>query len=248
MCFSPKPLQGLVLNNNLCCAPQFFFTICRRGTSKTRQLSGFNIGSRTHLHNAEPQFSIFHPVITNTSKANHTEAACQGRRHEVFFFLGGGDGFIGTLTHLPPKLSFSSDFGHFILKMVENAKFPQCEEKKMLKYHHFWGKSPSDFSTAGDASPVPPLSTPMLPVAWQAQLCLAFLAVTHSAEATMPWGAARARRPLGRGWGRTGGGRGGDCWVRPSLLVEARSNCCGTEACFDPGSWLRPRPRTLLIG
>ena len=44
---SPKPLQGLVLNNNLCCAPQFFFTICRRGTSKTRQLSRFNIGSRT---------------------------------------------------------------------------------------------------------------------------------------------------------------------------------------------------------
>ena len=45
----------------------------------------------------------------------------RGRRHELLF--GGGDGFMGTQTHLPPKFSFSSDFGHFILKMVENAKF-----------------------------------------------------------------------------------------------------------------------------
>ena len=37
------------------------------------------------------------------------------------FCLGGG--FMGTQTHLPPKLSFSSDFGHFIWKMLENAKF-----------------------------------------------------------------------------------------------------------------------------
>ena len=28
---------------------------------------------------------------------------------------GGGGGFKGTQTHLPPKISFSSDFGHFIL-------------------------------------------------------------------------------------------------------------------------------------
>ena len=42
----------------------------------------------------------------------------QGRRHEILF---GGDGFMGTQTHLPPKFSFSSDFGHFIWKM-ENAK------------------------------------------------------------------------------------------------------------------------------
>ena len=34
-----------------------------------------------------------------------------------------GDGFIGTQAHLLPKVSFSSDFGHFILKMLENAKF-----------------------------------------------------------------------------------------------------------------------------
>ena len=35
----------------------------------------------------------------------------QWRRHEVLFEE---DGFIGTQTHLPPKFSFSSDFGYFI--------------------------------------------------------------------------------------------------------------------------------------
>ena len=39
----------------------------------------------------------------------------QGRRHEVLFEW---DGFIGTESHLPPKFSFLSDFGHFVLKMV----------------------------------------------------------------------------------------------------------------------------------
>ena len=52
----------------------------------------------------------------------------QGRRHEVL--LGGGDGFIGIQTHLPQKISFSSDFGHFILKMVENAKLSYVSRKK----------------------------------------------------------------------------------------------------------------------
>ena len=41
--------------------------------------------------------------------------------------------FICTQTHLPPKFSFSSDFGHFILTMVENAKF-SCVMKKVLEY------------------------------------------------------------------------------------------------------------------
>ena len=44
----------------------------------------------------------------------------QGRRHEIFV---GGDGLMGTQTHLPAKFSFSSDFGNFILRMLENAKF-----------------------------------------------------------------------------------------------------------------------------
>ena len=34
--------------------------------------------------------------------------------------------------------------------------------KKILKYRNFWGTSPADFSTAGDASPRPRLSTPMM--------------------------------------------------------------------------------------
>ena len=38
------------------------------------------------------------------------------------FFIE-GDGFMGTQTNPPPKFSFSSDFGHFILKMLKNAKF-----------------------------------------------------------------------------------------------------------------------------
>ena len=53
-----------------------------------------------------------------------------------------GDGFIGTQTHIPQKFSFSSDFGHFILKMEENAKFSSVSRKRMLKYHHFWGDVP----------------------------------------------------------------------------------------------------------
>ena len=51
----------------------------------------------------------------------------QGRRHQVLF---GEDGFMGTQTHLPPKFSFSSDFSHFISKMLENAKFGNTYIKK----------------------------------------------------------------------------------------------------------------------
>ena len=40
-----------------------------------------------------------------------------------FCLGGGGGGFMGTEVHLPPKLSFFSDFGHFILKVLESAKF-----------------------------------------------------------------------------------------------------------------------------
>ena len=46
-----------------------------------------------------------------------------------------GDVFIGTQTYLPPKVSFSSDFGHFILKMVEKTKLSYVSRKKTLKYH-----------------------------------------------------------------------------------------------------------------
>ena len=67
-----------------------------------------------------------------------------------------GDWFIGTQTHLPPKFSFSSDFDHFILKMVENAKFSGVKNKDTEISSFLGGTSPADFSTAGDASPRPP--------------------------------------------------------------------------------------------
>ena len=52
----------------------------------------------------------------------------RGRAVARNFYWGGGIfigdywGFIGAQTHLPKKFSFSSDFGHLILKMLENAK------------------------------------------------------------------------------------------------------------------------------
>ena len=53
-----------------------------------------------------------------------------------------GDGFMCTQTHLHPNLCFSSDFGHFIYKMLENANFANVLRKKILKYHNFWGDVP----------------------------------------------------------------------------------------------------------
>ena len=75
-------------------------------------------------------------------------------RHEVLF---GGDGFIGIQTHLPPKLSFSSDFGHFILKMVENAKYSSVSRKKDAKISSFLGggRPPLIFRLRGTRPPSP---------------------------------------------------------------------------------------------
>ena len=64
----------------------------------------------------------------------------------------------------PPsqKFSVSSDFGHFILKMLESAKFLNVSRKRLLKNTNFWGtRSP----------PPPPLSAPMaLSISYQLQL------------------------------------------------------------------------------
>ena len=57
----------------------------------------------------------------NTSKIGSLKRR-PGASPRSFNRGGGGVGFIGTHTHLSPKFSFSSDFGHFILKMLENAK------------------------------------------------------------------------------------------------------------------------------
>ena len=78
----------------------------------------------------------------------------QGRRHKAL--MGGGGIFImiGTQTHLPLKFSFSSDFDHFLFKMLQNAKFQYVLIKKLLKFLYFWRMSPANLST-GDTSPCP---------------------------------------------------------------------------------------------
>ena len=66
-----------------------------------------------------PQDDVMRPCrlrCQHKAAVTSPDAVSQGHRHEVLF--GGGGGFIGTQTHLPPKFSFSSDFGHFILKMT----------------------------------------------------------------------------------------------------------------------------------
>ena len=54
-------------------------------------------------------------------------------------------GFIGTQKHLLTKVSFSSDVGHFILKMLENAKKCIRFKEKIpteIKYPNFCGGRP----------------------------------------------------------------------------------------------------------
>ena len=60
----------------------------------------------------------------------------QGRRQEVL--IGERDECIGTQTHLPQKFSVSSDFGHFILKMLESANNLNVSRKRLLQYTNFW--------------------------------------------------------------------------------------------------------------
>ena len=79
-------------------------------------------------------------------------------RHEV---LTRRNGFMGTQTHLPPTFSFSSDFVHFILKMLKNAKKTAKKKDTETSAVLGGGTSPADFSTGETRSPFPPLSTPM---------------------------------------------------------------------------------------
>ena len=44
---------------------------------------------------------------------------------------------MGTQTHLPQKFIFSSDSGHFILKMLDYSKLLYVSGKKLLKYNNF---------------------------------------------------------------------------------------------------------------
>ena len=78
-----------------------------------------------------------------------------------FYLGGGGHGFIGIQAHLNPKVGFSPDFGHFILKTWENAKFSYMSRKKILKYHNFW-RDVSRWLFDCRGPPSTPLSTPGL--------------------------------------------------------------------------------------
>ena len=53
----------------------------------------------------------------------------QWRRHELL--TGGGRTLVRQI-HLPPNSEFSSDFGHFILKILKNIKFLVSSLKKNL--------------------------------------------------------------------------------------------------------------------
>ena len=80
----------------------------------------------------------------------------QWRRHE---FFTGRVGVIGTQTHLPPKFSFSSNLGHFVLKMLENAKILYVKKKYTEMSKFLGGRNPR-FSKVG----VPTTATPPAPV------------------------------------------------------------------------------------
>ena len=69
--------------------------------------------------------------------------------------LDWGDGFIGTQTHLPPKVSFSPDFVHFILKMLENETI-RVKKKVSEMYSFFGGGRPPLVSRPEGRVPRPP--------------------------------------------------------------------------------------------
>ena len=64
--------------------------------------------------------------------------------------------------HLPPNSDFSSDFGHFILKTLENLKILANMHEIFFKNRDIWGAMPPELRTRGDTSPAsPPVATPM---------------------------------------------------------------------------------------
>ena len=138
---------------------------------------------------------------SNVTEAPRCQLSCaltrgpinKGRRHEILIGLVR---LIGTQTHLPPKFSFSSDFGNFILKMLENARMRffkrnfqshstvmptsgyarlygiqmlYVSRKTIMKYLNFWGSTPR-FLKVGvltPATPPPPSATPLpITISW----------------------------------------------------------------------------------
>ena len=71
----------------------------------------------------------------------------------------------GAQTHLPPKLSFSSDFGYFILKMLKNAKKLIHVKEKYTEISKFLVGRPRGFQKCGVLTPATPTSA--TPLAFQ---------------------------------------------------------------------------------
>ena len=72
-------------------------------------------------------------------------------------FDWGGGRILVRQTHLPPNYDFSSDFGHFILKILKNLKFLVSYLKQNFKNRYFGGggRPPSTFWLGGRV-PRPP--------------------------------------------------------------------------------------------
>ena len=100
-------------------------------------------------------------LVSDFGSGSEKHAYTQGRRH--IFFFGGGVGFIGTQTHLPQKISFSSDLGHFILKTLENAKLLYVSRKKtkISKLLEGGGRASPWFPKMRPEPGDPPLETPL---------------------------------------------------------------------------------------
>ena len=78
----------------------------------------------------------------------------QWRRHEVL--TGGGGRILVRQTHLPPNSDFSSDFGHFVSKILKNIKKLLVHLKDSVKIVISGGMSPFYFLTGGTRPPSPP--------------------------------------------------------------------------------------------
>ena len=89
------------------------------------------------------------PKLTRSCCVMHSGAATK-------FWLGGR--ILVRQIHLPPKFDFSSDFGHFILKILKKSIFLLFPFLKILKIAISVGTSPFMFLTGGTRPPRPPVS------------------------------------------------------------------------------------------
>ena len=65
--------------------------------------------------------------------------------------------------HLPPNSKFSSDFGHFILKMLKDLKILANLYQEFFLKNTISGGYPPQFQTGGTScAPIPPVTTPIL--------------------------------------------------------------------------------------